>query len=218
MTFIASDVMDGSRVFLNDVAASIFTNTALLPIVKMANEELEKVLIIIGAEVQRQRSVAIPVTALAAFVTLPTDFLLPISLQERQSGGNDNDWVDMTERDFEPVQTPLNTIDYWAFYNNKINIRPCSVAREVLLKYDRQLAVITGNSSPEDFILAKAYLERRTAELAARYIGMNESFANSLAIREVEPARLALETLFILNNQGTPSRRKRFNPGVQRQR
>lgn len=215
MAFLASDVMNGARVYLNDVAASIFTNTALLPLVIMANEELEKLLIIIGAEVQRNNSAAITVSANALTITLPVDFLLPISLKERRVGGTENDWEDMTEQIWSPEYVPAPTINYWAFSNNAIRIPGASVNREVLLKYDRQLAVITSSSSPEDFILSKAFLERKTAELAARYIGMNENFANSLAIREVEPARDALERLFILNSQGNPIRRKRFSPGMQ---
>lgn len=219
MTFLASDVFDGARSpFLNDAAASLYTNTILLPHLKTANEELEQTLIINGISVQRVKSSPIAITAGATNLTilgspaLPTDFLFPISLRERTSGDSDYSWADMTEKDFEPDnQQPTTTFNYWAFRNNAIYFPPATVNRDILLKYERQLAVITGPNSPEDFTLAKRFLCARVAELAARYIGMNSDLADVLMTREVEPRKDDLTRLFILDDQEVRTRRKPFS-------
>lgn len=219
MTFLASDVFDGARSpFLNDVGANLYTNTVLLPHLKAANEELEQLLIIYGSPVQRVVSTVIPVVAGAISLTiggspaLPTDFLIPISLHERDSGASNQSWIEMHPRDFEPEnQIPVNTFQYYAFRNNGISFPAALVNRDIMLKYDRQLAVISGASSPVDFYLSKRFLCARVAELAARYTGQNQTMANDLAIREVEPRKDDIERIFVLQGQNIRARRPPFS-------
>lgn len=210
MTFLASDVMDGARVFLNDVAASLYTNTAITPHIIAANEELESELLTYGVEVQRKVSAAIVVGIGVLVLPLPTDFLLPVNLYERSSGGSDP-YVKMDEKIWNPadyIQT--NTLNYWAFYNNAVNLPGSTAARDVLLEYERQLAVVSGPNSPEDFVLSKRFLCAKAAELCARYVGMNTAFADSIASRETEPSRNRLITILVRNMQGNPVRRQKF--------
>ena len=212
MAILASEIMDGSRALLNDTGATLYTNTALLPYLKMANKKLEKSLLMFQVGIVRIKSTSINVAALAVTVTLPSDFLLPISLSERSSGGTNDQWTPMEERDFEPNRVPVNSINYWAFRNNAINIPPCLVAREVLLEYERRLALITTSSSPEeDNTLLVAYLETKTAELAARYIGMNETVANTIRDNEFLVAEDELLRVLTLASQGVRYRRLRFS-------
>lgn len=217
MTFLASDVFDGARSpFLNDSAAALFTNATLLPHLKAANEELEQLLIICGTSVQRQvTSSPLAITAGVSSITigalLPTDFLFPIELKERASGGAATDWVPMTELEWSPEEiTPTSSFTYWAFRNNGIYFPAATTNREILLKYERQLAVITGPTSPVDFYLSKRFLCARVAELAARYTGQNKSYADDLAIREVEPRKLDIERMFVLDGQSLRARRQKF--------
>lgn len=212
MTFLASNIMDGARMYLNDTAASLYTNTAMIPYVASANRDLELILLEVGVEVQRQQSAAIVVAAGAVFVTLPTDFLLPINLHERASGVTTDPWIPMFEQKWLPADYVQGTsLTYWAFYNNAINLCGATTARDVLLQYERQLAIITGPNSPEDFLLSQQFLQARTAELCARYVGMNSNFADEIAGRETQPSKDRLESILVGNMQANPQRRRRFN-------
>lgn len=211
MSFLASDIMDSARIFLNDNAATLYTNTSMVPYVRKSNENLETLLLANGVQVQNVKSTAITVAANALTLTLPADFLVPIRLYERDANDAQNDWIPMTEKIWEPEDViPTNTLRFWAFRNNRIYFIGSIVTREVLLEYSRQLAVITGENSPEDFVLSKNYLAAKTAELCARYIGMNKDMADDIATREVIKAEDELIRIFVLASQGTPQRRPRF--------
>lgn len=211
MAFLASDVMDGARLFLNDTAVLLYTNTVLTPHVIAANEELEQELISFGFPTERKQSTAIVVSANALTLTLPSDFLLPIRLFERISGNTSDPWVLITERAWNPESyIPGTALQYWAFYNNAINFPGATIARDVLLEYERQLAVITGPNSPEENVIFKRFLCAKTGELAARYIGMNATFADDIAKRETEPSRERIQSILTGIMQGNPVRRRRF--------
>lgn len=198
-------------VFLNDAAKTLYTYAAQLPHLKRANQDLEMKLLIFGASVQRINSDVIDVAANALTVTLPDDFLLPLELWERRDGGSNDDWVPMSEVRTLPEVTPGATnLVYWSFENNAINLVGAAIATEVLLKYERQLAVITGQNSPEDFTLSKNYLSARTAELCARYIGMNKEMADDIAAIEVGRSEDDLLRALTLNQQGIRARRPHF--------
>lgn len=213
MSFLASDVMNSARIFLNDTGAVLYTNTVLVPYVAKANEILETLLVSYGISVQRVKTSAITVTAsptTESNLTLPSDFLLPIDIYERPVNGTLPDYTQVIEKDWEPNIVPVNVLNYYAFRNNKIYFPPCTVDREVQLRYERQLAVISGENSPEDFVLSKNYLSAKTAELAARYIGMNGTHADDIQVREVATAEYMLMQIYVQNGQALPKRRKRF--------
>lgn len=214
MALLASDVIAQAVALLNDTAQSLYTNGVVQPYIVKANEDLEKKLIIHDTSIQRKRATIVTLDAGQKTLTLPSDFLLPIRLFERDRGASDSDWVKMKEKDWEqenPVQT--TTLNQWAFRDNNINFVGATVNKDILLEYERSLAVITSPSSVEDFTLTKGYLSARTAELCARYIGMNDALADKIAIREVAQAEDDLLRVLVLNQQGQPQRKKRFGTG-----
>lgn len=206
---LASEVLDQSAIFLNDTALTLYTHTVQLPYLKRASEDLEKKLIEFGQPIQLVEALAILVLANTFTVGLPTDFLLPISLKERFVGQTEDQWVDMVERDWEGDSTSNTYIEYWAFRNNLIYIKPPSVNKEILLKYNRALTVISSANSTIDTTLSKGYLAARTAELCARYIGMNDTLADKIAIREVNTAEDTLMRIFLLEGQTANRGRRR---------
>lgn len=216
MPFLASDVMDDAAALLNDVPKSNYTYTVQLPFCRRANEMLEKIFISYGISVQLTKSTAITVAINALTLTLPSDFLLPINLWERNSGATNDAWVPMSMKTWEPESAvPTTSLTYWAFRNNAINFIGATTARDVLLEYQRQLAVISGTNSPEDTSLAKVWLGAKTAELCARYVGMNKTFADEIRDNEVGPAEDNLIRGYILQQQGNKVRRPRYS--AQRQ-
>jgi len=211
---LASEVMDESVIFLNDTAKSLYTYDVQLPYLKRANADLEKELAVNGIQIQRVKSSAITVDAGVLTLTLPADFLMPIRLRERFVGENDNQWVDMIEKVWESTDdySGKTYLEYWAFRNNAINFTGCSVDKEVLLEYERNLSTFTSENSTIDSPVIKQYLSARTAELCARYVGMNIEMATDIKINETNPAADALIRLFILEGQAVNRvRRQPFN-------
>jgi hypothetical protein len=211
---LASDVMDKSAALLNDVGRALYTNTIQLPYLAMANESIEQALQAYGIDIQRKNSTAINVAALAVTVALPDDFLMPIELYERAEGSvSESDWVPMQEQDnlIGFVQTSL--LGVWSFNNNAINLTGATGDREVLLVYERSLATVTSAASPIDVDKLKRYLSRKTAELCARFIGMNSTLADEILTREVNPAQDDLVRIFVNDMQGSRKRRGSFGLG-----
>jgi hypothetical protein len=211
--YLASDVMDSARLFLNDIGLALYTNTVLLPAVKMANEELESILLANG-QVGTLKAISSVLqvassTTPSSLAAPPSDLFVPIRLEERASGSSD-DYTPMTEQEFEE-QTGTNTqLGVWVFRNGVIRFPPCQANREVLVYYYRQMTPVTSASSNEEITGAKTYLAAKTAELAARYIGMNKEIADDLLQIEVIPARERLESIYVKNSQGKRTRRRRF--------
>lgn len=212
MTLSAGDCMDQAAALLNDVPKNLYTYTVQTPYLKKANEALEQLLLVYGISIQRVKSASIAVLANVLTLTLPSDFLLPVKLFERPSGGTANDWIPMVEKDWEPTETivPTSTLIYWAFRNNAINFVGSTVAREVLLEYERALAIIVNSSSQEDSYLFKPFLSAKTAEYCARYVGMNGVMADSIRDNEGFVATDNLEHILVGNSQGVRHRRGQF--------
>jgi hypothetical protein len=209
-TLSAGDVMDQAAAILNDVPKNMYTYAVQLPYVKKANEALEQLLMVYGVSQQRVKSASISVAAGALTLTLPSDFLLPIKLYERAQGATNNDWVPMGEADWEPNPPQTNTLVIWAFRNNAINFVGSTDNREVLLEYERALAIITTQSSQEDSYLFKPYLAAKTAEYCVRYVGMNKVMADEIRDNECFRAEDNLSHILVGNAQGVRHRRAQF--------
>lgn len=211
MPLLASDVMTQAAGMLNDTALSLYTQAVQLPYLIKANEELEQHFAIYGVQVERKKGAVITVLANALVLALPADFFLPIRLFERGVGENNQSWVPMTERTWEPeTAVPTTNLVYWAFRGNAINFIGATADREVLMEYERMLAVITSAASPEDYSFSKNWLASRTAELCARYIGQNAIMANTIRDNDVAMNFDSLVRMLILNQQNLRQRRPRF--------
>lgn len=210
---LASDCMDQAAIMLNDVGRNLYTNAIQLPYLKMANEALEQLLLKYGVSIQLKKTTAITValSATPTTLTLPSDFLLPITLWERASGStNEDDYVEMFEKDWEEDTAPANTLNQWSFRNNTIALIGCTVAREVKLYYHRMILAITSANSPEESYLFKPYLSAKTAEYCARFIGMNKEMADEIQEKATDPAEDNLTHILIGNMQGARHRRGQY--------
>src|SRR6266699_3842919 len=93
--------MDVARSKLNDVAATRWTDAALLPFIQQAHRELQVKLDLEGIPVINAVSVALSVPALttdlSTVTNYPTDLIKPEWMKEKQVGEPDWNYVDMTK-------------------------------------------------------------------------------------------------------------------------
>lgn len=207
----AGDVADQAAAILNDSAKTLYTFAAQLPYLKKANEDLELLMVAAGVSVQRQTSAVLPVPSSSIDISIapPQDMFVPIRVWERLSGSTDL-FVLMDEKDWEPEILATQSLIFWAFRNNRIYFPPVSSNREIRIDYWRQLIPVSKESSTEEILLSKTYLAARTAELCARYVGENTDRADEIRDNEVLQAKDGVERVYIKNDQGNRTRRRRF--------
>lgn len=210
MSYTAGNVMDLAASLLNDTAKSLYSYVTQLPYLSIAQDELESELLDNGVVIEKQIAV-INVAANALFLTLPSNFFLPISLEERdQSSTDDDDWALMVERGFEDAMEPTTTLGQWNFRNNRINFIGATVAKSVRLKYHRTLSTFTNEENyVEEVTKAKMFLAFRTAALCAEFIGRRQDISQSLNAQ----GAISLDKLISIytkNSQGIRVRRKPF--------
>jgi hypothetical protein len=185
---VVSDVLDESRVLLNDVGATRFTNAILLPIFKKVYLELQRKLIRTNVPLHKEISGTILVTSPATSIPpgggagqMPADLLLPIKLEEATVAPDPTGtWVEMTERDWEPDEAKQSTLDLWVWREQEIKLRGATVNRYVRIYYIKSLAAITAVANTVAIDFSEQYLAAATAAVAAFVIGQNPSRAEAL--------------------------------------
>lgn len=209
----ASVAFSSARTYLNDTSSQIWTDAVLLPYLVEAHRDLLLVLWLNGLPVLREKSAVIDIAALATTVTLPSDLIEPIWIKERADGStSNNDWVPMTETEFEPDIEKVETLRYWCWREQAINLVGATTAREVLLRYWKSLAEPTGASSALGFIFAEHFLGPQTAGYAAGSVG-NTSLAAELLFVNGQNAGIAGSKLDMIiranikGQQNLPARR-----------
>lgn len=168
---LASEALDSARVYLNDTANQIWSNTKLLPFLKEAYRDLLVQLWLNGIPVIKEKtSTPIEVAAGDLSLTLPADFIEPIRLKERLDGTSDS-YSDMTEKEFEPDYSQSESLNYWAFREGAIQFVGATTAREILLYYWKSLTVPTAANSALGFTFAEIFLGPQTAGYASGSVG-----------------------------------------------
>lgn len=216
--YTAGNIMDLSASLLNDMSKTLFSYETQLPYLKIAQQELQQSLDLHECQVNLISEYETIVPVGVEHPSLPTDFFLPISLQERKSGETlESSYVPMNEvpnvRDLR--LDPATTLIYWDYRHNCINFVKggCSQARQVRIYYWRQLDVVNINEfSTLPFRGAEPVLEYRTAALCALYIGGNKDRYTLLSL-DWGAAEDKLLSLVVKNNQGKRVRRKPFRVG-----
>ena len=212
MPILASDVIAEAAALLNDTNQVTFTNTNVLPYLIRANRELEVKLVRLGAQVITQIATVttIPASAVAIeYSPLPSDIVYPMELGERNQGATTDDFIPMSELDFEPSLQICDMLRFWAWRNNNIYFIGCTQPRDVRLVYRRMLSAIVSDTSNEEVIESEPWLAARTAELCARYIGENKIRADDLKI-DVLDAWDNLQGMIAKSLQGMRARHRPF--------
>lgn len=207
--YTAGDVMDLAASLLNDSGKSLFTYDVQLPYLKMADDDLG-IELLSNEAAELDQVCDINVNAGSVLLSLPCNFFLPIKLEERaQTSTNDDDFIDMEEKSFEPSIQQSETLRYWSFRNNKVNFIGATVNQTVRLKFKRTLSSVTDFSVVEEVAKAKNFLAARTAALVSEFVGSNKVRADSLNAQAIIYLE-KLTSVLVKNNQGNRIRRKPF--------
>ena len=206
---LASEVMDRSRAVLNDLAIDLYSNTVLLPYLKIANDDLSDDLVDNGGTVQREVTVDIPLSIGNKILVLPDDFIVPIELFEKDKGQDDSYYRFVYQRDFLPNRMPSNELGVWVWREQNINFVGSIMDKAVRVRYYRLMTAIVGNNTPIELTHALNYLSYHTAALAAEHIGQNRTKAIDLEAQAVVKLNKLLKKE-VKQNQARPARRRPF--------
>jgi hypothetical protein len=174
---------------LNDTAAAVFTNAALLPIINAKYRDLQDMLVENDVPVFTEKNTVITVPALAVSIPpgggagqLPTNFVEPIKLYERAVGQGEDQWVPMSEKQFEPNALKDTMLLYWVYREEEIKLVGATSIREVLLWYVKSLAALAAITDNVAIGNSQTYMAAAVAAQAALTIGHNPSLAANLQL------------------------------------
>lgn len=223
----AANVMDKAAALMNDILKTVYTYDAQMPYLNMALKELEEHFQLNNVPVTDQTSAGIVVTAGIKSINdfesgvppyYPQDLVEIRGLYERLSGSTDP-FIPISKRDFLPhgiddLQT--DTLQYWAWEDQKIKFIGATLDREVKIDYIKSLfPEITNQAALIGVINAKSFLQYRTAALCTQFIGENKTRADDLN----EFAVIALDKVTAIgtkSKQATNTRRRPFMAAYKR--
>jgi len=193
--YTAATVMLRSGAYLNDPANITFTYVILLPYLRMAMDDLQSVMVENGISFLDTKTAVLALSAVtsvgitsASNPALPTDLLLPISLEERPTSSGAL-FSPMYERETLPERPQGLYLGDWTWEEDGIKLIGSIQATDVKIIYQKELTAITASGDSIPILGAKHFLATKTAAYAARYVGNNSERADSLdmiAEREVQ--------------------------------
>jgi len=212
MAILAQEIINDAKILLNDPQGIIYPDNALLPLLKKAHRELQQRLSRSGQqqtkEVSTTISVASGTTRLGDGAGLPNDLIYPIWLKEKAQGAPASDYVDMSQRSWEPTTAPQQELLLWVWREDEIKFVGALSNREVLIRYRKGYPLITSVSIPIGIMDSETFLTSRLAAIAAMVLGENYSRADALN----GDAEVAFDIL-----TGVNTSQRQFRP-VRRQR
>jgi hypothetical protein len=206
---LISDVMQEAASLLGDYARNIWTDVSIIEYVKSAHNQIQNELILNGLRPFQALSAVIPVPADSLKIpSLPTDFFLPILLEERTPGTEN--WIPMTEKEFEPTLTKVSSLGVWAFRGNEVVFIGSTSDREVMIRYyTLSTGTVNDVNSVIDLNNAVSMYAALTAYLAASFKGRNEKAANRLERLWLQRRNTYLD-IEAQNKQGVTHRRRPY--------
>jgi hypothetical protein len=196
---------------LNDKAGDYWTFDLLLPFLQLAFADLTSELELNEAPITRETTVILTIpanTQVIAFGTMPSlpeEFNLPLSLEERLAGQDNTDWLPMNEVQDVPDDIPTELLRYWWYDGEQINFLGSTVDEDIKLKFQANLHVPT---TQDEYISVRGisnYLSAQTAFYASASIGNDytmkvaQSYASTYLERFIR--------LLTKNKQGLPIRK-----------
>lgn len=209
MALLASEVCDRSRAVLNDLAIDLYTDTVLLPYLKIANDDLSDELVDNGATVSREVTTDIPLSRNNKTLVLPDDMIVPIELFEKDSGQDDSYYRFCRQRGFLPNALPATELQVWTWREQNIVFVGSTLDKVIRVRYYRLITQVLGPTTSLELTHALNYLSYHTAALAAEHIGQNRTKAIDLEAQAIQKLNKLLKKE-VKQNQAKPTRRMPF--------
>lgn len=213
--YLVSDVCDDARLYLNDTAAQLFTNTILIPFVKRAYDEMQLFIEIdqipVGYEIAAKTVTAGLVVKTPADFSL-TDVLVPEYLEERLSGSSDP-YSPMNRRSPLPQRNQSGSLDDWDWREEAFQFVGATTDRQINIHYWKSLAALSVAGDTVPIANARQHLGYRVAALAAMFNAENPTRAIALN-NEADKFLDAARRISVLNSQNILTRRRPYrSPG-----
>lgn len=205
----ASVLAEAQSTYLNDPSAALFTNTLLTPFLKTAYEHFRNECAQNGISQEYRQATATIAIGATTYGTLPTDFLLPIYLEERTSGSSDL-YIPMQEVRFLPEVRQSTNLVYWSFFDNNIKFVGSTQANQVRLTYFWDFSPDTVDATTVDLRAnGRSYLAAKVAALAHKFISQNDSQSQAAdSIAEVQLMKII--AILVRDRMGVPGRQIPF--------
>lgn len=186
----------------------------MLAIINTEYEDLQNFLIENDAPTFNTIFAPITVPALAISIPeggaagqLPLDFVEPRKLWERSVGGAETDWVPMKERRILPQSTANNTLGFWNWSGEVVNLIGASSIRQVRIFGIKSLPLLSDLKDPIAINFSKTYMAAAIAAKAALTVLHNPTLAKSIRT-EADLYRSRLLSKHTRKNQSLPVRRQ----------
>lgn len=209
-----TDVIEAASVYLNDFGLINWTKERLFKHLLEAHKQLQVKLMLSGIPVIKKKSSVLDVAAnITELANQPTDLVEPITLWERKDGTTD-DFVQMTEKGWEPEIEKSTDLRYWVWRGEKILFVGATEAREIKIFYKASISVPDQEGSSLGFIFAENYLSPKTAALAALSLGNPKAYEILSGIADVN-----LDDVIRMNvsgQQALPAKRRPYRNARRR--
>lgn len=181
----AEDALNLARALLNDTAASVFTDTLLMPLLNSAYRGLQRELAENGVSVMAEQqdleldpnpTSGVTITELSdtSSPQLPTDCLVPHMLWERAAANTTDVFVPMEKFTSGGNMLNLQPSTYlrlWEWREDRVNLIGATQSITVRIRYEKLLPALTLGTDPVQIRSATDPLGFATAALAARSRG-----------------------------------------------
>jgi hypothetical protein len=216
MGLTSGQVMDEAALLLNDSAKTTFTYAVLAPWFKKAIDHLSDELAVNSIPLLKRFSTVTTVAISGTTIALPADTLIPVKLEERESGAT-TPYLDMVPVDDLPEGvSQAGSLNYWAFRGTLLNSVPVidiigsTTARQVRITYDRFLPQIPGSVGTEDYTTSltwntKRFLGAKTAEYVSRFVLKDDKRSKELR----EETGISMDRLIKIWIRKSPAVRRR---------
>lgn len=221
------DVTKQARAYLNDVAASKYTDQVLLPLLQGALDELEDALQENGAETVDTISstLAVPLNTLAiSYVgttpVLPSDLVEPTSVQEKSTGAPDSAFVDVAVVIELPVRQQDGMLNEYLWQEQSLKFVGATQARDIRIMYEKGFARLTDPVNTAQIIAyneALPFLAFKSAAMAAELIAQNHDRASVLH-QQAEVALARTLNVRARSQQELPVRHRGWSRATKRGR
>ena len=205
-----SDVLQESRdSYLNDPNASNYSDSVLLPKIRTAYNLMETALIENGIQCKNEEYQKDVAANSDEFDPLPSNFFLPIKMEERSQGSTDRYIPMYLVRNIDPI-TPGPVIRNWAWRLDRIFLQRSDQIRDVKLTYYSLFPAI---NTANDAVFGKAeqYLSAKTAALVYMFIEQSPTLAQ--VANEVAESELSqIINMQTKIQQANPVRRRPYLP------